>query len=200
MGGFVYIPFAVVFFLEILRAVESLKEEDGRVFQTRRSTKEYTMRNTILLIVVALVVGVAAGYILSNRESASKLTRDLTVMPPDKAESEVKETTQLARNYAYPQKAEFVDKTKKELVEIMEELDQLSARVERSNATVKDDAKTRLDAVREKWAQAEKQLDLAESATESSWYNVNRGFRKSYGELKDSVEETRQWLSDKIEP
>jgi len=29
---------------------------------------------------------------------------------------------------------------------------------------------------------------------------VNRGFRKSYGELKDSVEETRQWLSDKIEP
>ena len=54
--------------------------------------------------------------------------------------------------------------------------------------------------MRKKWAQAKKQLDRAESATESTWNDVKGGFEKSYGELKDSFEKTRQWLSEKIEP
>jgi hypothetical protein len=57
----------------------------------------------------------------------------------------------LTQDYAYAQKAEFVDKMKKELAEIQEELDRLSAKVERSSGEAKVDAKTRLDAVRGKW-------------------------------------------------
>jgi hypothetical protein len=48
--------------------------------------------------------------------------------------------------------------------------------------------------------QAKKQLDLAESATESSWEDVKGSFKKSLDDLKDSIDKTRQWLSDKIAP
>jgi hypothetical protein len=54
--------------------------------------------------------------------------------------------------------------------------------------------------VREKWAQAKKQLDGAETATESNWDDVKNGFKQSYADLKDSFNKTRQWLSDKIAP
>ena len=86
------------------------------------------------------------------------------------------------------------------LAEIQEELDRLSAKVDRSSGVVKVEGETQLEAVREKWAQAKKQLDRAESATESTWDDVKGGFETLYGELKDSFEKTRQWLSDKIEP
>ncbi len=89
---------------------------------------------------------------------------------------------------------------KKELAEIQNELDQLSAKIDKSSGAVKADAKTQLEALREKWAQAKKQLDQAESSTESTWEKVKDNLKKYYGELKDSLEKTRRWLSDKIKP
>jgi phage host-nuclease inhibitor protein Gam len=112
----------------------------------------------------------------------------------------MKEAAQSMQDYTYAQKAEFVAKMKKDLAEIQEELDRLSAKVDRSSGAVKADAATQLEAVREKWAQAKKQLDQAGSATESSWDDVKGGFKNIYGELKDSFDKTRQWISDKIEP
>jgi chromosome segregation ATPase len=126
--------------------------------------------------------------------------RETAAAQLDKAKTETKEAAQAMQDYTYAQKAEFIDKMKKELVGIQEELDRLSARVDTSIGAEKADAKTKLEAVREKWARAKKQLDQAESATESDWDDVKGGFKKSYGELKDSFEKTRQWLSDKIEP
>jgi hypothetical protein len=58
----------------------------------------------------------------------------------------------------------------------------------------------RLDAVRENWARAKTQLDLAKTATEATWNDVKRGLQKSRDELMESFENSRQWLSDKIEP
>jgi chromosome segregation ATPase len=149
------------------------------------------MRHTILPTTFLLVAGLAAGCPSTDGESAARR---------DKATTETKEAALAIQDFAYAQKAEFVDKMKKELVEIQGELDRLSAKVDRSSGAAKADAKTKLEAVREKWAQAKKQLDQAESATESTWDDVKVGFKKSYGELKDSFENTRQWLSDKIEP
>jgi hypothetical protein len=55
-------------------------------------------------------------------------------------------------------------------------------------------------AVREKSAKANKQLELAETASESAWDDVKVGFRKSNRELMDAFAESRQWLSDKLAP
>jgi peptidoglycan hydrolase CwlO-like protein len=146
------------------------------------------MRHTILVITFLIVAALAVGCKSKDEKSPVGLKQSQTAAP------------QAMPDYTYAQKAEFVDKMKKELVQIQEELDQLSAKVDRSSGAAKADAKTQLDAVRDKLTQAKKQLDQAESATESTWDDVKGGFKKIYGELKDSFEKTRQWLSDKIEP
>jgi len=159
------------------------------------------MKHTILVITFLLVAGLAVSCASTDGKSAAgPRQRENAAAQLDKAKMETKEAAQAMQDYTYAQKAEFVDKMKKELAEIQEELDRLSAKVEKSSGAAKAEAKKQLEAVREKWALAKKQLDQAESATESTWDSVKGGFKKSYGELKDSFEKTRQWLSEKIEP
>ena len=159
------------------------------------------MRNSNLVIPFLLVAALATGCPSTDKKPAVKAKPSETVIAKfNMVKTETKEAAQAVEDYAYAQKAEFVDKMKKELTEIQEELDRLSAKVERSSGEAKADAKTKLDAVREKWTQAKKQLDRAEGATESTWDDVKGGFKNLFGELKDSFEKTRQWLSDRIEP
>jgi hypothetical protein len=124
--------------------------------------------------------------------------------PPAPKQSETKnEASDAARtvtDYAYAQKAVFVDKMKRELVTIQEELDRLSTKIDKAGGATKADAKTKLAAVREQWVRVKTQLDQAEGATESSWDDMKGGFRNAYGDLQSSVATTRQWLSDKIAP
>ena len=116
----------------------------------------------------------------------------------DKAEAKAAERA--AQDYSYAQQAQFVDETRKDLDTIHNELEQLTAKVEKFDGTAKADARTKLAAVKDKWTQAKKQLDLAESATESDWDQVQGGLRKAYRELKESFDTMRQWISDKIAP
>jgi ElaB/YqjD/DUF883 family membrane-anchored ribosome-binding protein len=88
----------------------------------------------------------------------------------------------------------------KEMVAIQEELDRLAAKADSAAGATKDEAKTKLEAARERFAQTKKQLDQAENATESTWGDVKSGFKESYAGLKDSIGITRRWLSDKIAP
>ena len=159
------------------------------------------MKHTILVISFLLVAAFAVGCKKTDGKSAAETKhRENAAEQLDKAKTETKEAAQAKQDYAYAQKAEFVDKMKKELVDIQEELDRLSAKVERSSGAAKADAKAKLEVVREKWAQAKKQLDQAESATESTWNDMKDGFKKLYSELRESFDKTRQWLSDTIEP
>jgi chromosome segregation ATPase len=159
------------------------------------------MRHTILVISFLLVAACAVGCKSTDGKSAAEAKHhEDAAAQLDKAKTETKEAAQAVQDYAYAQKAEFVEKMKKELADIQEELDRLSAKVERSNGAAKADAEAKLEVVREKWAQAKKQLDQTESATESTWNDVESAFKKLYGELKDSFEKTRQWLSDTIKP
>jgi hypothetical protein len=104
------------------------------------------------------------------------------------------------QDYAYAQKAVLVRNAKKELAKIRRELDRLSAKVDHSSGTVKADAKAKLEVVRTKWAQTKEHLDQAARSTESTWDETKERLGNSYGELKDSLKQTRQWLSDKIAP
>jgi ferredoxin-NADP reductase len=159
------------------------------------------MRDTISVILFLLVAALAACCTSVDAKSAAGSKQSKTAaLQLDQAKTEAKEAARAIQDYAYAQKAEFVDKMKKELLEIEVETNRLAFEVDRSSSTAKADAKAELDAVREKWARAKKQLDQAESATESTWKQVKGGFKKSHDDLKDSFDKTRQWLSDKIEP
>ena len=63
-----------------------------------------------------------------------------------------------------------------------------------------DVATTKLAAAREKFSQTKKAQAQTESATESTWNGATGVVRQSYANLKDSIDETRRWLSDKIAP
>ena len=159
------------------------------------------MRHTILVAMVLSVAALAVGCTSKDGKSAvAPKQGETAAVHLDKAKAETKEAAQAMREYAYAEKAEFVAKMKKELVSTQEELDRLGAKVDGASGAAKADAKVKLEAVREKWAQAKKQLDRAETATASDWDNVKTGFKQAYADLKDSFDNTRQWLSDKIAP
>jgi hypothetical protein len=159
------------------------------------------MRYTILIVTFLIVLGCAAGC-TPTEGNAAEGTIQVEPVPKqrDKIDAKTKEAVQAIQDYTYAQKAEFVAKTRKELTEIQTELNRLAARVDRSKGAAKAEAKIRLNAVRENWARAKAELGQAESATEATWNDVKRGLQKSRDELRESFENSRQWLSDKIEP
>jgi Skp family chaperone for outer membrane proteins len=118
----------------------------------------------------------------------------------DKAKKETKEAEQAIKDYAYAQRAEFVEKMQSESAEINRELERLSAKIEGATDAAKTEAKPKLQALREKAAQLNKQLDEAKNATESTWDSIKSASKKSFEELKDSFQQSRQWLSEKIAP
>ena len=165
------------------------------------STNGSIMKRTLRVFACFLVTGLLAGCTSTNGESAAlaKLRTNAETQA-NKAAAETKVAEQASQDYSYAQRAQFVDKTKRDLDEIHEELERLTSKVEKLDGAAKVDAKTKLAAVQDKWTQAKKQLDRAESATESGWNEVQGGFKKAYGELKDSFNEMLQWLGDKIAP
>jgi len=104
------------------------------------------------------------------------------------------------KDYSYAQKNEFVEKMQGQLTEINKDLDKLSARIEKSSDAAKAEANPKLQAMRDQMAKLTKQLDEAKGATESTWNDAKAGFKKGYDELKDSFQQARQWVSDKIAP
>jgi hypothetical protein len=118
----------------------------------------------------------------------------------DKAKTETVDAARSAMDYAYAQKAVFVDKMKREMVTIQEDLDRLSTKIDKAGGATKADAKTKLASVREQWVRVRMQLDQAEGATESTWDGMKGDFKRSYGDLQDSIATMRQWLSDTIAP
>ncbi|MBI5845119.1 MAG: hypothetical protein HZB23_10675 [Deltaproteobacteria bacterium] len=118
----------------------------------------------------------------------------------DDAKTETKEAAQAVEDYSFAKKADFIAAMKNELAVMEQELDRLSRKADQSTGAAKADARQKLDEVRRQWIQTKKHLDQAENATESTWDDVKGGFGKAYGDLKDSFQSTRQWLSDKIEP
>jgi chromosome segregation ATPase len=114
--------------------------------------------------------------------------------------SETKTAAQDMKDYTFAQKAEFTEKMQAQLAGINTDLDQLAARIEKSNDAVKAEARPKLQALRDQAAQLNQQLEEAKNASASTWDSVKAGTRKSYEALKDGFQQSRQWVSDKIAP
>ncbi len=157
------------------------------------------MKSTIIGMVFLLVGGVGMVCTAAEEKSATEPKHLGTVaVKREKLKTETKEAGRAMQDYAYAEKTRFVNEMKRELGNIQKELDRLSAKVERSSGAVKVDAKAKLKVVQDQSFQAKRQLEQSENATESSWDDMKSGFYKSYGMLKNSLNQTRQWLSKKI--
>jgi cytochrome c556 len=118
----------------------------------------------------------------------------------DKVQAETKQAAQDMKDYTYAQKSAFVEAMQVQLAALNRDLDQLSAKIEKSSDASKVEAKPKLQALRDQADKLNQQLDKAKNATESTWDDVKAGSKKAYAELKDSFQQARQWVSDKVAP
>lgn len=156
------------------------------------------MKHTNLLITLLAVSAFAVGC--QPSEPSATETHEATAKQMDKVKAETKEAAQDMKDYTYAQKTEFVEKMNGQLAEINRDLDQLSAKIEKANDAAKAEAKPKLQALRDQADILNQQLDKAKNATESTWDDVKAGSKKAYNDLKDSFQQARQWVSDKIAP
>jgi peptidoglycan hydrolase CwlO-like protein len=159
-------------------------------------------KNTIMFITAVLLFGSIAGCDwFSGKSNATKSLEKLQAELVEAKEEKKEAAKEMAHSdYTYAQKMLFVNEMKRELQEIQAEMDRLSEKVERSNNSAKLNAQKRIDSLREELELTKTKIDDAQNANESGWEDVKRGFRKANDNLKKSFEDTRQWLSDKIEP
>lgn len=162
-------------------------------------TNDTIMKNTLLTIACLALTAFAVGCKPSAENSADE-NRKTTSEQLDKVKAETKEAAHDMKDYAYAQKAEFVTKMQGQLDAINRDLDQLTAKFEKSSDAVKAEAKPKLQALRDQAAQLNTQLDAAKNATESAWDSVKAGSEKAYAALKDGFQQARQWVSEKIAP
>lgn len=156
------------------------------------------MKHETLFITLLSAAAFAIGC-KPSEEKAAAANRD-TAQQIDKVKQETKEAAQDMKDFAYAQKAEFVEKMQTQLTRITKDLDALSSRIEKASDAAKAEAKPKLQALRDQTARLTKQLDEARSASESTWNDVKAGFKKGYNELTDGFQQARQWVSDKIAP
>jgi septal ring factor EnvC (AmiA/AmiB activator) len=144
-----------------------------------------------------IVTFLSAAALLAGCDKAGTPSQQL-----DKVQAETKEPAQdlQEKDYTFAQKSEFTEKMESQLAEINNDLEQLEAKIKKSSDTVKTEAKPRLQALREKSTELNKQIGGVKNATESTWDTVKNGTRKAYAALKEGFQQSRQWVSDKIAP
>lgn len=159
------------------------------------------MRLKILVSAFLLLAALVAGCgLMDERGEVEPAPSGVAGEKLEVAAAATQVAAQAMKGYAFAQRAKFVSDRKAEMVKMQAELEQLSVKAESANDAMKLDAGARLDVVRGQWTVAMASLDRAASATEADWNAVQTGFDDSYGELKESIDQTRQLLSDKIEP
>lgn len=158
------------------------------------------MKTNILAITFLAATVFAVGCKPANENKPLAEGIESASQQLEKATEETKEAASAINDYAYEQRMEFADKMKAKLADINRELDTLATKLENSSDDVKTEGKAKLQALRDKVAGLDKQLDGIKDATENTWDKVKDGFNKSYDEVKDSFNQAREWLSEKIAP
>lgn len=159
-------------------------------------------KHIVMLITAALMIGsIASCDFFSGKSNAEKSLDKLQAKLVEAKEEKKEVAKEKAQSdYTYAQKMLFVNAMKKELSDTQAEMEQLSEKVARSNSSAKLNAQKRIDTLREELELTKIKIEEAQNVEESGWEDVKRGFGKANDSLKKSFEDTRQWLSDKIEP
>jgi len=118
----------------------------------------------------------------------------------DNAKTEAATVARDMKDYSFAQKNEFVTKMQGQLDALNKDLEELSAKIERSSDAVKADAKPKLQVLRDQTSGLSKQLEDVRNATESTWDSLKATSEKAFDSVKGGLQQARQWMSDKIAP
>jgi hypothetical protein len=150
--------------------------------------------NHVLFTALSLVLLATACNQSDNQPTASESAASQL----DQAKRQANEAIQSAKEYSYAQKAEFTAEMRKLIADLNQQMDDLSAKVQAANSTAKEEAKAKLQDLRDKTAAFDAKLDTIKDATAPGWESVKLEVKQGYDELKASVNQARQWLSEKI--
>ncbi len=110
----------------------------------------------------------------------------------------VKDSMQSTAVYTYDKKDAFVAAAGNELNTLDQKITELSDKAASASDSIKADAQTKLQELRDKRATLDKKLDAVKNATEANWNEVKGGFQTAYDDTKDSLKQAWQWLTDKL--
>ena len=167
---------------------------------TPAPTSDTSMKHHHTLMITCIAVTAFALGCKPSEEKTPTTDSKSTAQAMDSIAKDTKAVAQDMKDYAYAQKSEFVAAMQGQMAEIDRDLEQLSAKIEKSSNAAKAEAQPKFQALRDQAAKLNKQVDEAKNATESTWDDVKAGFKKGYGELKEGFQQARQWVSDKIAP
>jgi len=153
------------------------------------------MKIPIIAITLGTLTLLAAGCKPADDKPAQSTSEQL-----DKAKMESTAAARDMEDYTYARKAEFVTKMQGQLDGLNRDLEQLTAKIEKSSDEVKAEAKPKMEALRAQADLMAKQLDAAKNADGSTWDTVKADSKKAYKSMKDGFDDARQWVSDKIKP
>lgn len=157
------------------------------------------MKNSIWILgplsVAAFFTACAPDDSTTTSKSDTNLSNQL-----DRVQADATEARDDLAAYTHAQKEQYVESLSRRISILEEELDLLTTEVNNSSAAAQAEAKPRVAALRVQLDQLKEQLDQAEDATATTWDSVKQGTSAAYDDLKEGVQDTRQWMSDKIAP
>jgi hypothetical protein len=121
---------------------------------------------------------------------------------PQRIETEQKRAAakRAIADYEYAQRNELVEDMKAHLADMQVEVDAIEAKLATATGDAKAEIEVKLAALRKRWDASKKELAAVEAAGEADWEIVKARFAKAYDDLDSSVDDARQWVSDRIEP
>jgi hypothetical protein len=112
--------------------------------------------------------------------------------------ADIKDSMQSATDYTYDKKDAFVANASTNLDALDQKIKELSDKAAMASDSVKSNAQIKLQGLQDQRAELGKKLDEVKNASETNWNEVKVGFEDSYDDVKASLKQAWQWLSDKL--
>jgi len=114
--------------------------------------------------------------------------------------ADVKESMKPVADYTYEKKDAFVANAKTDLDALDQKINELSDKAAAASDSIKNEAQAKLQALHGKREELGKKFDDVKNATQADWDELKTGFKTSYDGVKASLQQTWQWLIDKLNP
>jgi uncharacterized lipoprotein YehR (DUF1307 family) len=93
---------------------------------------------------------------------------------------------------SYAKKDDWVSKMKSQA-------NDLSAEIQRLSTNTSEEAKSKLETLKEKSKNLNVEIDKAQNSTESTWSDVKTSSKKAMDEASDSFRDAKDWVAKKLQ-
>jgi hypothetical protein len=168
--------------------------------------KNQIMKSKPLLLAVFVITILAIGCKQSNPANENSTASDTNSMSVTQqlenarevatnAWTNVKDFMETTKDYTYDEKDAFVASASADLDALDQKIKALSDKAATASDSVKADAQTKLQELRDKRAVLDQKLDAVKNATEADWNDTKTAFQNSYDDVKTSLKQAWQWLN-----